>query len=216
VLFFIIIIFDLATRALRTLISSIFSASHLPPEMHPHLSLFSLCWLLFSYSVDAKSYRKDKHETTCLLHADPASNVPPSPHPCMMALYSVWHTFTLNNTPLLLVDSNLCSPLVLQLDLRQPTVAVVSRGDCAFDIKTQHATEAGFAALIVVNTEDELFPFGDSHSEQVKGIPTLMIGKTFWEDRNVQQCQVQNECSEMMSVDLQYGKMIHHCIVMNK
>ena len=176
--------------------------------MKPLVSLFVFCCIavLLTNQVTAKSPRTtNKHEATCSLHTDPTTT---TPQPCMMSLYSLWHTFTFSKAPVVIIESTLCSPLSQPLDLQQPTVAIVSRGDCAFDAKTQHATEAGFAALIIVNSESDPFLFGDPKSKQADGIPTLMVGNKFWDgDERLQACRSRQECPELF-MDLFYGNFI--------
>lgn len=163
----------------------------------------SFAVLLFNGFVAAKPHRTDdKYTATCLL-TEPTTR---TALPCMIALYSVWHTFNISSAPVVILDSKLCSPLAQSLDMQQPTVVVVSRGECAFDVKTQHATDAGFAALVIVNTEENPFLFGDQHSKHADGIPTLMVGSTFWAgSQSLQECQTRNECPELF-MNLAYGK----------
>ena len=175
--------------------------------MRHHVTFFPLyvIGLFFIGQVFAKSHRADtKYKAMCSLHADPTSNTPMS---CTIALYSVWHTFNIKSAPTVLLNSTLCTPLAQPLNSQYPTVGVVSRGGCVFDLKTQHATEAGFAALIIVNTEEEPFLFGDGHSKQVDGIPTVMVGHSFWDEPSLQACQVRQECREL-SMDISYGSEI--------
>lgn len=173
---------------------------------------FCLLWLpcLLQVVASGKASRVNKYATNCVLHTESSSAVEGTRYPSIIALYSVWHTFSLQSAPVAILDSSLCSPLSRSHEWHatQPVVAVVSRGECTFDEKTRHATEAGYSALIIVNTEEETFLFGDAHSDQADGIPTLMVGSSFWThgDTNLRaKCREDAECPQLF-VDISYGK----------
>ena len=175
--------------------------------------------------VRARGMGRDKHAATCVLHVpdlqllqgeqvqggvrDPVSTLSSETQvlPCMIALYSVWHSFDFREAPVVIINSTLCSSVTRRLDFQAPTVAVVARGDCTFDQKTQHATDAGFAALVIVNTDDEPFLFGDAHSKQVEGVPTVMVGSSFWKGdlEGLSLCSSNGVCPHL-SMDLSYRK----------
>jgi hypothetical protein len=66
-----------------------------------------------------------------------------------------------------------CEPFVLQS--ATGSVAVMQRGGCAFDTKVTNAQNAGAAAAVIIDTNDEMSPPG--LGEGGKTIPVAMISK---------------------------------------
>jgi len=48
-----------------------------------------------------------------------------------------------------------CSPLVNISKTREPAFLLIERGLCSFEVKVRHAQDAGFAAVIVYNDQDD-------------------------------------------------------------
>ena len=167
--------------------------------------MLQLSFILFSLLVSSHVFiveaKQEKYDAKCVLNC----GVNSTQSPCTIALYSVWHTFDIKNAHVMLFDSKLCSLQSQSWQLERNTVGVVGRGECPFDVKTKHATELGLAALIIVNTDSDVFLFGDSHSKQVDDIPTVMVGNVFWDYLIDIKCDSEQLCIQC-AVDISYGK----------
>ena len=62
-------------------------------------------------------------------------------------------------------------------------LAVVRRGNCSFEVKARTASERGYAALVVVNEEEqtgaEPFPMGTANASFKSSVPAVMVGSSF-------------------------------------
>lgn len=121
-----------------------------------------------------------------------------------IALYSLAKDINLQGALHVLQDSDLCS-LSNKKDKKFVSkltrIALVSRGNCSFEMKSRVAAQEGYEALIIVNTEKVIFPPGGSDSNF---LPTLMISNTFWSDY-AELCQEGSACPNL-NVHLVYGE----------
>jgi hypothetical protein len=97
-----------------------------------------------------------------------------------VALYSLANDIDLHGAVDVLQDSDLCS-VSKKRDTRfsENMIALVRRGNCSFETKSRVAAEEGYDALIIVNSENVVFPPGGTDSNS---LPTLMISNSFWTD----------------------------------
>lgn len=100
---------------------------------------------------------------------------------CSIALFSV-KSFDISGT-IVIVNTSFCDPLSENLKpvswrfVKGKSIALVKRGDCAFDIKTQNAERLGYHGLIIENSEKDLFPMGSSKDTFHSNIPVVMVSK---------------------------------------
>jgi hypothetical protein len=64
--------------------------------------------------------------------------------------------------------------------IKQHQIAVIKRGECPFDVKAQNAEKYGYDAVVIVNSEDSVFPVGSADPAYRSRMPCLMIGSAAW------------------------------------
>jgi len=73
------------------------------------------------------------------------------------------------------VDSSLGCEQLVNTEQINGNIALVTRGDCAFEEKVNKAQQAGAIAVIVANTEDNLITMGGVDTLPDPDIPSIMI-----------------------------------------
>jgi hypothetical protein len=95
---------------------------------------------------------------------------------CMTALFSSYANFTVKAPVFYFQDNMFCK------SFRYPgaknIIAVVPRGECAFDTKSRIADELGFAGLVIVNNDESLIPLGSQDTSYTSKTPVMLVGKS--------------------------------------
>jgi hypothetical protein len=105
---------------------------------------------------------------------------------CQVALFSDSKRFNVKAKAHIFQSLNFCDYDVLAADSELQnfdgaSIAVVKRGDCAFAVKVRNAEKIGFAGLVIVNKDDDIFPIGMKASEPQPTIPVVLIDTKIWE-----------------------------------
>jgi hypothetical protein len=144
----------------------------------------------------ARSSSIEEYQINCIVISGENRSI----HECNLALFSLHKSFVIIGT-LSVLSTDLCSNSTDQV--KKSTIALVRRGNCTFEAKSRQATEQGYRALIIMNSENAVFPPGGGLSNS-SSIPTMMISASFW-DFYTSLCSNEMLCPHV-SVELKYSK----------
>jgi hypothetical protein len=135
---------------------------------------------------------------------------------CVTALFSSHRNFSVSGKAVYFEENKFCDQghaINTALSENVPQIAVVHRGDCAFDTKAKVAAE-GFQGLIIINSDDALFPVGSQDSDFKSVIPVLLVGADVQRHLSSYNDDVDSRCAEQVcardvQVLLSYGRLIY-------
>lgn len=105
--------------------------------------------------------------------------------PCQVALFSMYNFNISVKMPISKELKYLCDNQETELSQENPNnqqIGITTRGQCAFDEKAKNAIKQRYKGLIVVNTDDSVFPVGSQSQDYKSSIPVVMIGKSSYYD----------------------------------
>ena len=128
---------------------------------------------------------------------------------CVVALFSKHSNFSLPNSGIRYFKTNpFCINESVNAEVADNILAVVHRGGCAFDMKARVAASNGFSALLIINSEDELFPVGSSDPDFQASIPVLLIGQ---KSTRLVEREIKTTCSIMFGMSAVYLVILDYC-----
>ncbi len=95
---------------------------------------------------------------------------------CINALFSA-ENIPLAQLPLFFHWDDICAPTAATR--KTNGIAVANRGKCTFEAKARVAEKLGYAGLIVINSNNTIFPMGPSDVNYKSKIPVVMAAETF-------------------------------------
>lgn len=119
---------------------------------------------------------------------------------CKIALFHSHRSFHFDRHRIYVTESDMCSGDEYQRSLPEEVrgasagfIVAARRGKCSFLTKNRVATNAGHPALIIINSDSEVFPFGEQSDVSAELVPAVMVEHSFQQSA-LSQCGFRDNC----------------------
>ena len=176
-----------------------------------------LLWFVVASASPKKNIADIKYDATCIVTLQDHIASRKLDVSCQTALFSSDKNYHVEDVFVLRKDINLCFASDNSTAWRRGGIIGVSRGECAFDVKARNANILGYKGLVVVNTDETLFPIGSQDATYRSKIPVVLVNDSLWSnlESSLSTCDaISPECRSINSenkkpfrIQLTYGNL---------